>query len=79
LGYIKNNTPFFSNAVLVNIVAKDAFTLDFGFFDPLSMKGLDVSTSSSHEVDAVSRIVFTREVAESLLKQLESALNTSAN
>lgn len=75
--YIKNNPPSFSNAIVVNMVAKDAFTLDFGFFDPLSMQGRNESDSSSHDVDVVSRVVFTREVAETLLKQLELALNAS--
>ncbi|GBO52903.1 hypothetical protein APA_704 [Pseudanabaena sp. lw0831] len=78
--YIKNNLPSFTNAVLVNMVSKEAFILDFGFFDPLSVQGsvnLDSLPDSTCEVESVSRLLLTREVAENLLKQLESILNGS--
>ena len=78
--YTKDNHPSFSNAVLVNMVSKDAFILDFGFFDPLSMKNafdLDSNRDSPREVESVSRILLTREIAENLLKQLESIVNYS--
>lgn len=78
--YVKNNPPSFTNAVLVNMVSKEAFILDFGFFDPLSVQGsvsLDSLPDLPCEVESVSRILLTREIAENLLKQLESILNGS--
>lgn len=76
--YIKNNLPSFTNAILVNMVSKESFILDFGFFDPLSIQdsaSLNSSTDSPCEVESVSRLLLTREIAENLLKQLESILN----
>ena len=72
--YIKGNLPHYSNAVIVNAVAEEIFILDFGFFDPLSIRDLS-DKIKPYEVEPVTRILLSREVALQLLESLIETLD----
>lgn len=76
--YTKGNLPHYSNAVLVNNLGEGTVILDFGFFDPLSMKdSLDLKLIG--EVEPVTRVLLTRDTAKQLIDSLTLALKQSAS
>lgn len=82
--YVEGNIPSYANVVLVNLSPPDGVIIDFGFFDPLSLREVQEQRQETNftdqtkvepiEAQSVNRVIINKLLAEQLIQQIQSAI-----